>query len=236
MDASEMRRTLETERDRGVARVRGGRDARRARRGPGRGARPQGAVQRRSRRRSAGSPTRSAATSGSLANEVRAALTAALEARREVLQLQAEDALLEADRVDLIAAGPPPAGRARCTRSRSSSARSSSVFTRLGFRVAEGPEIEDDWHNFQALNIPPDHPARTMKDSLYVVGARASRAAAAHRDERRPDPHDAVAAAARLRGGARAASSGARPPTRRTRRCSTRWRAWPSTRGSPSPT
>ena len=42
------------------------------------------------------------------------------------------------------------------------------VFTNLGFRVAEGPEIEDDWHNFEALNIPPDHPARTMKDSLYV--------------------------------------------------------------------
>ena len=42
------------------------------------------------------------------------------------------------------------------------------VFTSLGFKVAEGPEIEDDWHNFQALNIPPDHPARTMKDSLYV--------------------------------------------------------------------
>jgi phenylalanyl-tRNA synthetase alpha chain len=42
------------------------------------------------------------------------------------------------------------------------------VFTSLGFRVVEGPEVEDDWHNFQALNIPPDHPARTMKDSLYV--------------------------------------------------------------------
>ena len=42
------------------------------------------------------------------------------------------------------------------------------VFTRMGYRVAEGPEIEDDWHNFEALNIPPDHPARTMKDSLYV--------------------------------------------------------------------
>ena len=42
------------------------------------------------------------------------------------------------------------------------------VFTSLGFRIAEGPEVEDDWHNFQALNIPPDHPARTMKDSLYV--------------------------------------------------------------------
>ena len=42
------------------------------------------------------------------------------------------------------------------------------IFTRMGYRVAEGPEIEDEWHNFEALNIPPDHPARTMKDSLYV--------------------------------------------------------------------
>jgi phenylalanyl-tRNA synthetase alpha chain len=42
------------------------------------------------------------------------------------------------------------------------------IFLRLGFRVVEGPEVEDDWHNFQALNIPEDHPARTMKDSLYV--------------------------------------------------------------------
>jgi phenylalanyl-tRNA synthetase alpha chain len=44
-----------------------------------------------------------------------------------------------------------------------------SVFIRLGFTVVQGPEIEDDWHNFQALNIPVDHPARTMKDSLYVA-------------------------------------------------------------------
>jgi phenylalanyl-tRNA synthetase alpha chain len=43
-----------------------------------------------------------------------------------------------------------------------------TVFTRMGYRVAEGPEIEDEWHNFEALNIPADHPARTMKDSLYV--------------------------------------------------------------------
>jgi phenylalanyl-tRNA synthetase alpha chain len=38
----------------------------------------------------------------------------------------------------------------------------------MGYRVEEGPEIEDEWHNFEALNIPPDHPARTLKDSLYV--------------------------------------------------------------------
>jgi phenylalanyl-tRNA synthetase alpha chain len=42
------------------------------------------------------------------------------------------------------------------------------IFTGLGYRVAEGPEVEDDWHNFEALNIPPAHPARSMQDTLYV--------------------------------------------------------------------
>jgi phenylalanyl-tRNA synthetase alpha chain len=43
-----------------------------------------------------------------------------------------------------------------------------TIFQRLGFAVAEGPEIEDDWHNFTALNIPEDHPARDMQDTFYV--------------------------------------------------------------------
>src|SRR5579863_8657956 len=42
------------------------------------------------------------------------------------------------------------------------------IFGRLGFSVAEGPEIEDDWHNFTALNLPEDHPARDMQDTFYV--------------------------------------------------------------------
>lgn len=42
------------------------------------------------------------------------------------------------------------------------------IFGRLGFSVAEGPEIEDDWHNFTALNLPPDHPARDMQDTFYI--------------------------------------------------------------------
>ncbi len=44
----------------------------------------------------------------------------------------------------------------------------SEIFADLGFAVAEGPEIEDDWHNFTALNIPPEHPARAMHDTFYV--------------------------------------------------------------------
>jgi len=42
------------------------------------------------------------------------------------------------------------------------------IFVGLGYRVAEGPEVEDDWHNFEALNIPPAHPARSMQDTIYV--------------------------------------------------------------------
>jgi phenylalanyl-tRNA synthetase alpha chain len=42
------------------------------------------------------------------------------------------------------------------------------IFVGMGYRVAEGPEVEDDWHNFEALNIPPAHPARSMQDTLYV--------------------------------------------------------------------
>src|SRR5690242_1415117 len=43
-----------------------------------------------------------------------------------------------------------------------------SIFEKIGFSIAEGPEIEDDWHNFTALNMPADHPARDMQDTFYV--------------------------------------------------------------------
>jgi phenylalanyl-tRNA synthetase alpha chain len=42
------------------------------------------------------------------------------------------------------------------------------IFARIGFTVAEGPEIEDDWHNFSALNFPPEHPARDMQDTFFI--------------------------------------------------------------------
>jgi phenylalanyl-tRNA synthetase alpha chain len=45
------------------------------------------------------------------------------------------------------------------------------IFTRMGFSVADGPEIEDDWHNFTAMNTPEDHPARDMQDTFYIVDA-----------------------------------------------------------------
>jgi phenylalanyl-tRNA synthetase alpha chain len=45
-----------------------------------------------------------------------------------------------------------------------------SILMRMGYSVADGPEVEDDWHNFEALNIPPDHPARDDQDTFYVPG------------------------------------------------------------------
>ncbi|MEX0636216.1 MAG: phenylalanine--tRNA ligase subunit alpha, partial [Ferruginibacter sp.] len=44
-----------------------------------------------------------------------------------------------------------------------------SIFHKLGFSVSEGPEIEDDWHNFSALNLPENHPARDMQDTFYIL-------------------------------------------------------------------
>jgi phenylalanyl-tRNA synthetase alpha chain len=105
---------------------------------------------------------------GARVNAVRAELTEALELRREELRLEAERSLLDADRIDLSLPGrrPRPGSLHPLTLVEREIV---GVFTSMGFRVAEGPEIEDDWHNFQALNIPADHPARTMKDSLYVA-------------------------------------------------------------------
>ena len=105
---------------------------------------------------------------GQVANEARRALQATFDDRRAAFEAEAEDALLASDGVDLSLPGrrPRPGSLHPLTLVEHEVV---DTFVRLGFRVVEGPEIEDDWHNFQALNIPPDHPARTMKDSLYVA-------------------------------------------------------------------
>jgi phenylalanyl-tRNA synthetase alpha chain len=105
---------------------------------------------------------------GRRANEVRVELRASLGERRDALESKAEEALLAADRVDLSLPGRRPRQGSLHPLTLAEE-EIVDVFLRLGFRVVEGPEIEDDWHNFGALNIPEDHPARTMKDSLYVA-------------------------------------------------------------------
>jgi phenylalanyl-tRNA synthetase alpha chain len=104
---------------------------------------------------------------GQFANGARETLTRAFDARRAELEAHAEDALLESDRVDLTIPGRRP---------RAGSLHPFTliqheiveIFTRMGYRVVEGPEVEDEWHNFDALNIPRDHPARTLMDTTFV--------------------------------------------------------------------
>lgn len=104
---------------------------------------------------------------GKLTNEALAELREAVEARRAELQRGAHSELLAADAVDVTLPGRRPRAGSFHPLTLVED-QIVEVFTRMGYRVAEGPEIEDEWHNFEALNIPPDHPARTLKDSLYV--------------------------------------------------------------------
>ena len=62
------------------------------------------------------------------------------------------------------------------------------IFTRLGYQVLEGPEIEDDYHNFEALNMPPEHPARDMQDTLYLTTPLVPAVAPASARPRAPQP------------------------------------------------
>ena len=73
------------------------------------------------------------------------------------------------------------------------------IFADLGFAVAEGPEIEDQWYNFTALNMPENHPARAMQDTFYLraAGGRGRAAGAAHAHLAGADPRDAGASARR---------------------------------------
>src|ERR687892_1445536 len=104
---------------------------------------------------------------GKRVNEVFADLRSAYDARRTELELATGSEILDADAVDVTLPGrrPRPGSLHPLTLVEQ---RMVQIFTRMGYRVAEGPEVEDEWHNFEALNIPPDHPARTMKDSIYV--------------------------------------------------------------------
>jgi phenylalanyl-tRNA synthetase alpha chain len=104
---------------------------------------------------------------GRRTNEVRTSLREAIERRRTQLEVQRDAVLLEADRIDVTLPGrrlrPGSLHPLAITMD-----RIVDIFTRMGYRVVEGPEVETAWYNFDALNIPPDHPARTEKDTVYL--------------------------------------------------------------------
>jgi phenylalanyl-tRNA synthetase alpha chain len=104
---------------------------------------------------------------GLLVNEVRSELEEAAASRRAELDSRAEDALVMSDRLDLTLPGRGPRGGSLHPFTLIEY-EIVEIFTRMGYRVVEGPEVEDEWHNFDALNIPPDHPARTSMDTTFV--------------------------------------------------------------------
>jgi phenylalanyl-tRNA synthetase alpha chain len=106
-------------------------------------------------------------TVGKALNTAGDAVRAALDARRGVLEAAARAGQLQAERLDLTEVLPSrPAGHLHLVTQAMQELE--DVFVGMGFTVAEGPEVETDWHNFGALNFPPDHPARDMYDTLYV--------------------------------------------------------------------
>lgn len=106
---------------------------------------------------------------GARINEVKQQIESALQARRDALQQQALNARLAAEALDVTLPGRGIAtgGLHPVTRALE---RIETLFHSIGYAVAEGPEIESDFYNFTALNIPDDHPARAMHDTFYVDG------------------------------------------------------------------
>ena len=97
---------------------------------------------------------------------LREAVTSAIAGRKAALEIAALDAQLAAERIDLTLPAPElPRGSVHPVSQVMDEL--AEIFADMGFAVASGPEIEDDWHNFTALNMPDSHPARAMHDTFY---------------------------------------------------------------------
>ena len=187
-------------------------------------------------RRSAGARPSRAAAIGQLANELKQAIEArwtpasgATSRRRAARRRRRRHAARPPRR-----ARPPPSADA------SSASASKTIFTRMGFAIVEGPEVEDEWHCFDALNMPAEHPARDMQDTLYLGDAAGDRRAHAARDDlprrccgrtpRRCRSATCRRTSRRSASSCPAASTAATISTSRTRRCSSRSKGWSSAR------
>jgi len=100
-------------------------------------------------------------------NGLRDRVQAAVAARRQALEDAALDARLASERLDL-SLPPPPRRRGSVHPTMQVMDELTAVFADMGFAVAEGPDIEDEWHNFTALNFPPGHPARDNHDTFFL--------------------------------------------------------------------
>jgi len=118
-----------------------------------------------------GLPAAERPAAGQRINEAKERVQAAIEARRDALSRAEVERELAAGRVDvtLPGRGEQRGGLHPVTLAR---LRIEEICRRAGFEVATGPEIEDDFHNFEALNFPPNHPARAMHDTFYFPDGR----------------------------------------------------------------
>jgi phenylalanyl-tRNA synthetase alpha chain len=111
-------------------------------------------------------PAEERKTAGQDINKAKQAVQQAIEARKSSLEQAALEAKLASESIDvtLPGRGQSNGGLHPVTRTMQ---RIEDLFSQLGFAIEEGPEIEDDYHNFEALNIPSHHPARAMHDTFY---------------------------------------------------------------------
>jgi phenylalanyl-tRNA synthetase alpha chain len=118
-----------------------------------------------------GLPAAERPAAGQRINEAKERIQAGIEARRQMLVRAEIERELAAGRIDvtLPGRGEHRGGLHPVTLAR---LRMEEIFRRAGFEVATGPEIEDDFHNFEALNFPPNHPARAMHDTFYFPDGR----------------------------------------------------------------
>jgi len=106
---------------------------------------------------------------GKLLNEVRNAVTAAIETRNAQFRLQKESGALA--KIDISLPGTPhEIGSLHPLHQMQE--RAIQIFRRMGFTLAEGPDVETEWYCFDALNTPPDHPARNEQDTFYLSDGR----------------------------------------------------------------
>lgn len=108
---------------------------------------------------------------GEAVNRAKDEIGARIATRREQIEQAALAARLASERLDITLPGRD-GHRAALHPITRTSERIADIFARMGYELADGPEIEDDWHNFEALNFPPHHPARAMHDTFYFADGR----------------------------------------------------------------
>ncbi len=111
---------------------------------------------------------------GQAVNQAKRRLAEALAERKQALEDVVLDARLASEQVDVTLPGRD-GGRGTLHPVMRTLERIADIFARLGYQRVEGPEVEDDWHNFEALNFPPNHPARAMHDTFYFADGRVLR-------------------------------------------------------------